>query len=103
MRPDVKEEILQKRTPGLLSIDNTWSVITESQKVEQDGLLTGYKHSCGADILGTEILVSFRDDDSIPMVGGGQARQEVVPYCPNCELEPSNGIFIESTKTWIIF
>ncbi len=72
--PEEKPES-DKRAPGNL------------ENYVRDG--DGYKcKDCGATIMGAQVAHPVHDG-IFPGSGSGECRYETVPYCPNCEQEPS--------------
>lgn len=79
-----------KRAPGRLTAGNNWAVLVVESTKQPSG---GWVHKeCGTEIMGKEVYLSQRDGVS-PFSGSGEARSEVVPYCPECEREPRGGTF----------
>jgi hypothetical protein len=45
-------------------------------------------HKCGTVLLGARVHHTIRDG-LFPLSGGGDVSIEIVPYCPECQEEPS--------------
>lgn len=74
---------MEKRQGGS-KIGSEWLVLTESTGDDDKG----YIHTCGATIMGAKIAHPVWDGP-FPMSGSGRCLYETVPYCPECELQPS--------------
>jgi hypothetical protein len=59
-----------------------------------DGSFACWK--CGTDILVKEVSFSVHFKE-MPLAGSGEVRRKMVPYCPNCESEPSDHGFIQES------
>lgn len=54
--------------------------------------------TCGSEIQAKEVSRSVHFSEFSGLAGGGEVRHETVPWCPNCEKEPSShGGFIRET------
>ncbi len=49
-----------------------------------DDTTKGWKHKCGAILMGKTVFLTVRDGVS-SLSGSGEVQREVVPYCPTCE------------------
>lgn len=85
-RSQQESEGESKRKAGILTEDGRWLVLTES--LGEEGVI--YKHNCGSEILGKSLAFSIRDGVS-SLSGSGEVRNITVPFCSNCEKEPSFG------------
>lgn len=77
----------EKRQGGLITKKDgkkLWLVLTES--TGEEGV--GYKHNCGTEIQGARVAHPIWDGP-FKMSGSGQVHYETVPFCSNCETEPS--------------
>ncbi|NIT04558.1 hypothetical protein GTO10_06730 [Candidatus Saccharibacteria bacterium] len=87
---------MEKRHGGRLTEERQWVVLTESTRSDNDG----WVHSCGEMILKTTVYLSHRIPQS-RIAGDGRVRNVTVPYCPDCELAPTRGVFYDDGRWWI--
>ena len=78
----MSEAIKEKRDAGIITANQDWLVLTESQG--QEGV--GYVHSCGEEIRCVTVKSPVWDGPG-PCSGSKNVEYQV-PYCPNCEKEP---------------
>lgn len=79
----------KKRDGGQLTGSRLFLVLTESTR-QSDG---SWKHSCGADVMSTEVALSHRVGSMMPLAGDGSVQTKDVPFCPNCERQPVSGVY----------
>ncbi len=82
---------------GLITVDEveTYLVISESERPEDD---ERWIHECGNDVESSTVTLSHRlpKDLNMPLAGDGRAKIIHVPFCPQCEYEPTRGVFYDS-------
>ena len=61
-----------------------WLVLAES--TGEEGV--GWKHKCGTIIMSTTVAHPIWDGP-FPCSGSGRCHNEIVPYCPKCEVKPN--------------
>jgi len=77
-----------KRPSGQQTEKKEWLVLTESEE-EENG---DYTHKCGTCVLAASVTLSNRDGVG-PFAGNGKVTRKTVPFCPECEREPTKGTF----------
>lgn len=81
---------MEKRRSGQIIDDRKkkghkiWLVLSES--TGKEGI--GFTHKCGTQIVGKRVAHPIHDG-LFPLSGSGQVHYETVPFCPECETEPS--------------
>ena len=75
---------MDKRKGGQVEND-IWLVLSESEGKEG----VGFVHSCGQEIIAITRAHPIWDGP-FPCSGSGRCHYEQVPYCPECEEEPSS-------------
>lgn len=105
--PHPESEQVQRRSAGSLTVSRIgteevgqkkWLVLTESTQDPQTKYWT--HQQCGGEIQAKEVFLSVHDGP-FPLSGHGEVRHVQVPYCPNCENEPSRFGSIDTQGTYI--
>ena len=78
-----------KRSPGQVTQDGRWLVLTDSTSYgDNNGYTSRYVHSCGATIKGVQVFVPSWSE-ALNKVKIKSEPPNTVPYCPKCEKKPS--------------
>jgi hypothetical protein len=78
-----------KRAPGRRTEDDEWFIMVEESE-EAEGVVL--HEVCGRPIVWQKVILLQRDGIT-PFSGSGEMSDIPVPYCPQCELEPTWGTY----------